>query len=194
MEKFAITYFFDEIFPNFETWKEFSHQLSCIGNEPSAEIDAFDHYCYNVLYRQFAKQNVRYDSVELFLNALANVYEQKFDNFKREKEMVDKIFNLTMDEITTLQSSIMNMANNPNDQPDDPLQPLNYISAQTYNNIKDNKLQAYIKALNNIPNLNIERFIYGERADPNNRKHMNFIDLFMQILPKQIEIYEEREI
>lgn len=193
MERFATTYFFDEIFPNYDKWKEFSHQTSAIGNNPSPDIENFDHYCYNILFRQFAKQNIRYDSIEMFLNELANIYDQKFTAFYREKELVDSIFKLSFKELEMVNQTISNVANNPNTQPDDPTKPLKFVSAQTFTQIGDNKLQAYLQALNNLPSLNIERFIYGERADPNNKKFMHFIDLFMQVLPNNFEIYEKGE-
>lgn len=193
MEDFATTMFFDEIFPTFNDWKEFSHQLAMIGDNPTSDIDNFDHYCYDLLYRQFAKQNIRYDRPELFLNALASVYEEKFRAFKRERDLLNKIYNITFDELEIINNTVSNIANNPNTKPDDPTKPLQYVSAQTFTRITDNKLRAYMQALNNLPMLNIERFIFGDRADPRNKYFIHFSDLFMQILPRNINLYEKGE-
>jgi len=191
MEEFATTFYFDEIFPNYNKWKEFSHQLFVVGDNPTQDVESFDRYCYNVLYRQFAKQNIRYDRIELFLNALATLYEEKFQSFYREKKLLDKIYSLTFEELEVINDTLSNVANNPNTKPTDALKPLEYVSAQTFSRITDNKLRAYLSALNNLPMLNIERFIFGERADPNNNKFMHFNDLFMQVLPRDFEIYEK---
>lgn len=194
MEKFAITYYFDEIFPTYTEWREFSKQLDCVGETPSNDILLFDKYCYNVLFRNFAKQNIRYSRIETFVNMLANVYEQEFMRFYKEKQLIDNIYKLSNEELVTLNQTLTNIANNPNTTPTNPLQPLNYISTQSFSNVNDNRLQAYLRALNTMPVLNIERFIYGERADPNNKHFLHFNDLFMQVLTDTEYLYERSKL
>lgn len=186
-----ITFLFDDIFPTYTEWRQFSEQLTVTPPEASADVLAFDKYCYNVLFRNFAKQNIRYETVEQFINALANVYESKFQQFMREKQLVDSIYQLTNEELATVSRALTNMANNPNDAPADPLQPLSYISAQTVSQLTNNKLQAYAEALRRLPMLNIEKFIYGDRGAPANIRYLNFGDLFMNVLP-QFEYYFEK--
>lgn len=186
-----ITFFFDDIFPTYAEWRTFSSQLSVVGENPDATTLAFDQYCYNVLYRNFAKQNIRYETVEQFVNALANVYETKFQEFQMEKKIVDATYNLTVDELVLLQQNLTNIANNPNSEPSDPMQPLQFISAQTVTNLTNNKLVAYTDALQRLPLLNIEKFIYGDRGDPANIRYLNFGDLFMNVLPQFEYFYEK---
>ena len=187
----AITYFFDEIFPTYEDWRTFSAQTTAVGENPEPDILAFDKFCYNALYRTFAKQNVRYTTKEQFINALATVYDQKFTQFYKQKQIVDNIYNLTEADYILASQTLTNVANNPNTQPDDPMQPLQYVSAQTVSNLTDNRLKAYLDALNNMPMLDITRFIYGERDNPKNKCFMQFSDLFMNVQPNAVYLYEK---
>lgn len=179
----AITFYFDEIFPNYATWREFSAQTTAVGENPEPAILAFDKFCYNALFRSFAKRNIRYTSQATFCNMLATVYDQKFTQFYKQKQIIDAIYQLTTDDYVMVSQALSNIANNPNTEPADPLQPLQYISAQTVNHITENKLVAYMKALNAMPLLEIDKFIYGDRADPTQKYYLTFNDLFMQYIP-----------
>lgn len=184
MEETSFTYYFEEIFPDYESWEYFIEQSSNIDLTIS-ENALFDQYCYNLLFRHFNHQNIRYTSIDAFLGELLNVYENKFAQFKRQKKLVDKIHNLTDDDLQLVTTALTNMANNPNDEVSDPLQPLSYISAQTFEQMQSNKLKAYLDALNNMPSLNIYQFFKA-----NNKDEMGFEDLFMNVQPKIIYLYE----
>ena len=69
------------------------------------------------------------------------------------------------------------MTNNPNDEPNDPTKPLNFISAQTYQQLTDNRFKAYFNALNNMPTLNVFKFLKGTPEE------LGFEDLFMNVQP-----------
>ena len=177
MEETSFTYYFEEIFPDYATWKEFIENSSSIDLTNALNL-AFDEYCFNLLYRHFNHVNIRYTSVNAFLGELLNVYENKFKQFKKEKDLIETIQGLTNEDLQLVSTTLSNMANNPNDEVDDPLQPLNYISAQTFENVQSNKLRAYLDALNNMPSLNIYKFFKA-----NNKNEMGFEDLFMNIQP-----------
>ena len=115
---------------------------------------------------------------------LVNVYQNKFAQFLKQKNIIDEMYQLTNEELVLVNNALTNIANNPNDEVADPNQPLNYISAQTYTQSNDNKLRAYYNALNSIPNLNTYRFLRS-----NDDYELSFDDLFMQVQPNLQAIY-----
>lgn len=174
MESF--TFYFNEIIPDYETWKANVEQLGIIDyNDP---LDAqFDVFCYNLIDRQYHNVNVRYNTPYAFLGSLLNVYLNKYKLFKKEKELIDEIYKLSLKDIELINTTLSNMANNPNDEPNDPTKPLNFISAQTYQQLTDNRFKAYFNALNNMPTLNVFKFLKGTPEE------LGFEDLFMNVQP-----------
>ena len=79
---------------------------------------------------------------------------------------------------------LSNYAENPNNKPDDPTKPLNFISNQTYTNQQNGKLSGYLLALSSIPVLDIYSFLRKSENDG-----MSFNDLFMVVLPNEIDIF-----
>lgn len=187
MSQMRLTFFFEDIFQNYEEWKDYFKDLNIV-NYDKAEEALFDQYCFNILARHFSHQNIRYEEPESFLLEIVNVYQNKFLQFKRQKETIDKIYNLTDSDLTELEAYLTNLANNPNDNVSDPKQVLNYIQTQTYQTRSGNKLDKYLQALNNIPTLNTYNFL---KAD--NKEEMGFKDLFMQVQPNQYYIYDKGE-
>ena len=92
--------------------------------------------------------------------------------------MADSIYQLTNDQLVLLNRALANSANNPNTEVDDPTEPLAFISNQTYTQIKDNELQAYLRAISLIPSKRIREFLTKIRP------------LFKTYIPNQIFIYK----
>lgn len=180
------TFYFQDIIPDYETWKDYVSMYSIVNYENAIESE-FDKYIYSILNRFFYNQNVRYNTPEDFIFALSLVYQNIFNDFLKQKELVDKIHSLTDDELLYLQETIQNAANNPNDEPTNPRAPLNFISAQTLGLVKGNKFKIYLEALNSMPSLNIFKLINGDKDS------LNFKDLFVQILPDNDYIYRKGE-
>ena len=111
-----------------------------INDLTDAETLNYFKYVYKILFRHYCNSNVQYLTPDEFKLDLANDLENVWAKFKKRKELVEKIYNLTDDEILKINNTLSNQANNPNDAPDDPTQPLNYISAQVYSQLNDNKL------------------------------------------------------
>lgn len=174
----AYTFYFEEIFPNYNSWESFIKLSSDIVDYDNPEDATFDLFCFNLLFRHYNHTNIRYSSEQAFLSELLNVYHNKFTQFKREKELIQDIAGLTIEELQVVNTAITNMSNNPNVDVDDPTTPLKFISAQTYNAVKSNKLKAYLDALNNMPSLNVYKFFKA-----NNKDEMGFDDLFMNVQP-----------
>ena len=183
----AFTFYFDEIFPSYDEWQEFISSTGIVNYENQLEAN-FDRFVYKILMREFTHQNIRYFEVDSFKCELANVYESKFHEFMKQKELIDAMYQLSLDDFTLLQTTLSNIANNPNDEPSDPKEPLNFISGQTYSQLKSNKLQSYLYALNNLPSLNFYKFI--NRSD---EYDVSFRDLFMNVQPIDHYLFRKGE-
>lgn len=181
----CITFYFEDIFPDYDTFSEYVIENSQVINTANEEDVAFIGFCWNILSRHFHNQNIRYDSPQNFLASFMLVFDNKFQQFKKQKSLVDKIYNLTENEILQINNALSNVANNPNNEVADPSQPLNYISAQTFSLLNDNKLKGYLNALNTIPTLKVFNFLRG--ADD----EMWFSDLFMNVQIPQKFLYNE---
>lgn len=180
----SLTWYFEDVIPDYETWVDIMNEDGTIVDYTKPTEASFDKFCYNLLSRHFSHANIRYDEQSAFLLEFVNIYSTKFKHFLKQKEFIDNIYNLTMDEIIILEESLSNLANNPNDEVTNPLEALNYISAQTYNQRKDGKLNKYVEALEKLPTLNTYSFI-NEKI----KNGMSFNDLFMQILPNGTYLY-----
>ena len=67
--------------------------------------------------------------------------------------------------------------------------PLKFISYQDWGFTLSNRLQAYLTAINNLPSLKIMDFIRGRMSG----EDMSFQDLFMQVIPREFEIYNQED-
>lgn len=182
--KVNTTFSFESIIPDYETFKSYMSQFNIVNYNNELEA-SFDKYCFSILSRYFHSQQVRYNTPEDFIFSLGLVYQNKFNDFMKQKELIDKIHKLSDDDIVYLNQTLSNVANNPNEEPEDPTKPLNFISGQTFQTIKGNKFSAYLNALNNMPTLNIFNFIHCKNCD-----EMGFTDLFMNVQPNNTYIYE----
>lgn len=185
MKESAVTFYLEDIFASYDDWKDFIQNNSDIVDYSDATQANFDAWCYKLLMRHYNHTNIRYTTPDAFLGELLNVYENKFKQFMREKMIIDKIYSLTTEDFELIQTNLTNMANNPNDDTADPTQPLNFISAQTYQLANSNKMKAYLDALNNMPSLNIYKFFKAQNKD-----EMGFDDLFMNVQPNQKFMYK----
>lgn len=172
----ATTFLFQEVFPDYETWQSFITKADIVNYSDPGEA-AFDAYCFKLLSRKYRNNNIRYLDPNDFSCELANIYENHFNAFKKRKELIDGLYNLTLDEITEVSKAITNIANNPNNTVDDPSQPLDFISGQTYQIAKNGRINSYLQALDSIPDKRIDDFL------------SKFKYLFMVIQPNNIYIY-----
>lgn len=187
-EETAFTFYFEEIFPSYSEWRAFMEENQLIDyTDPLNE--AFDQFCWNILSRHYTHVNIRYSTPDYFKAELLNVYENKFKQYQKQKAIIDATYNLTLDEIQQLRNTLVNMANNPNEN-----NPLNsegvlpFISAQTFQAENDNKLKSYVMALDNIPTFKMYKFLKADSKD-----EMGFEDLFMNVQPNIKYYYSEEE-
>lgn len=173
------TFKFLEIFPNYDSFKETILAQTIL--EESEIDEATLKYFWAIMYRSFGNVEVMYTVKQDFIDRFLNELEDLFTKVKRERELVAKIHQLTDEEIAVVSESVNNFANNPNDLPEDPTQPLEYISNQNWGRIANGKFTAYLQALNNIPSYRIGSII------------RQFRPLFWDSLPNTIYIYPQEK-
>lgn len=181
------TFYFNDVFPTLDAWVEFTDALNVYDNsDEDAAARAFNEWVYGVLSAEFYGFNARYTTQEAFKAAFARVYMDRFRQFYKEKELIDAIYKLTPDEIRLLGETLHNRADNPNTSPNDPREPLPYVSDQTYQLLKAPRLAGYLQAIADMPSLNIDRFT-RERG---RNGGMSFYDLFIQVIPDGVAVYK----
>lgn len=177
----ALTFYFKEIFPTQNDFITFLNEFQVV-DTTVAENLTFANYVYKILFRRYHNSNVQYDTPDDFKCDFANILEDNFAKYQRQISLIQSMQQLTEDEIITIGTALVNQANNPNTKPNDPTQPLEYISAQAFTLTKDNKLLAYLRAIQSVPTKLIDELL------------LRCVNLFKTILPKTVPVfvYDER--
>lgn len=177
----ALTFLFKNIFPSFEEFKEFLTNEKIV-DLTNVENLTFAEFMFKILFRRFHNSNIQYDTIDDFKCDFANILEDYFARYKKQVDLIKKIEQLTEEDILRISTALANQSNNPNSKPTDPTQPLEFVSAQAFTIARDNKLQAYLRALQNIPTLFIEEML------------KKCVNLFKTIIPKVVYVFEDKEI
>lgn len=103
---------------------------------------------YRLLLREFRNSQINFTTVDDFLDMLWSVIENHTPNFIERYNQYQRLLQLTDDELMTMGTSIVNVVENTNDQPDEPLKtPLknvtNQQSSRTYSD-KPSKIRGQI--------------------------------------------------
>ena len=172
----AVTFEFQEIFPTYDSWK--SIMTDIVGDDAvNVEVDKF---IFSALMENYRTCNVRYTSPDAFVSMCRYIYRNKFNMYVRKKKAIESALNLTDDDLTVLTQTINNNAYNENTMPENPYQPLTFISSQQFSQAQANKFQAYITFINEIPDFKLENLLYGENG---------FDKLFLGIAPNNKYFY-----
>jgi len=170
------TFYFEDIFTSYEDFKEFTDSLG-IYEATDVVSEAFNQYLFNILYARYCGNSINYNVPQYFLYAFGLRYIDSFKKFKKQKELIDKINELTEEDLQVLTETISNGAFNPNDTPTEYWKPLNYITNQSATRLNSPKLIAFINAVQAMPTQRIEEFTE------------TFIDLFTLFMPTGKYIY-----
>lgn len=176
------TFYFEDIFEDYADFKEMTDALELYDSNPDsptydAVAENFNQYLFSILYMRYAGNSINYDVPQYFLYAFGLRYKDIFAKYKKQVDLIKAVEELTTDELAILTETISNGAYNPNDKPSEFWAPIGYISQQNAARLKNNKLVAYINAINAIPTRNIDGFLNA------------FIDLFTIFLPNDKYIY-----
>lgn len=173
------TFLFEEIFPNYKEFKSLTDDLQ-LYNADDLVSEAFNQYFFSIIYLRWKGNSINYGTIADFQRSFSLVYTDIFKKYKMQKELIDKVYQLSADDLEVLTESISNGAYNPNTAPTEKWELIKYISSQNASRLKNSKLNAYITAIKNAPTLQVR-----EMTDA-------FEDLFMLILPMN-DYYFRRE-
>lgn len=146
------------------------------------DVDNHTFICKHIYYalkREYYNTDVLFSTPEEFMDAFANKFVDMYLRIEKQMNYISKIYNLTDDEITLVNKSINNASNNDNEIIESTEDPLNFISSQIYNINWSDKLTAYLKAIDSMPELKVSEIIE------------HFRPLFNNIYNKEVYYYED---
>lgn len=174
-----MTFYFKDLLPDFNTFKTFAKETGLdVDNMTAQELSILEHV-YHLLYCRYSIANVRYTTPEAFYCELGITFDDEFRRYLKRYVIIGEAYKLTLNDFVSLNQAISNYANNPNDSVTNPLEPLSYISSQTFQAQLSNKLQAYLLAIDTLPSEYDEELL------------SKFKHLFINIIPKTIPLYTE---
>ena len=151
----TLTFKFKDIFPTENDFLSFITMYG-IKSDPLATADEnFGKYLYKILMRRFYNSDVQYDTPEDFCYSLAETLENIWEKYKRNKQLIEAIAALDNDDLAIIGENLTNASDNPNNKPDDVRAQLDYITQQNWSMSTTNKMQAYLEAVDSMPEMQI---------------------------------------
>lgn len=152
----TLTFKFKDVFPDQTAFLTFIVSYGVKDSLPSGQADeAFAKYLYKILNRRYMNSSIQYDMPSEFCNGLAETLEIIFDKYKRNKALISAIMALDESDLAIIGENLMNASDNPNNIPDDVRAQLDYITQQNWSMATTNKMQAYLEAIDSMPEMQI---------------------------------------
>lgn len=149
---------FLDVFEDYNSFKAFT---DTIGLYPSTDTvaEAFNQSIYLNICNRFQNIDLNYYEEDPFKAEFSIAYQQYFKQFLSKKKIVDATNGITLDDYQIISESLSNFANNPNTVTTDPWELLTYTAQQQRGRAKAGKLTAYITALRQMPDAQIDAFL-----------------------------------
>lgn len=147
---------FSDIFEDYSQFKEFTDQFELV---ESADDDLINQKIYYCLLNRYGESSIAYLTAGEFCGEFGIAYMNYFKKIKQQQKILQDIYNLDADDFEILSESQTNMSNHPNANTSDPFELLNFTSSQARGRSRVNKLTAYINALRNMPDLQLDYMI-----------------------------------
>lgn len=149
---------FDEIFTSYENFKAYTDELALYD---SSDIfgEAVNEQIYYLLYNHYLGCAIAYNTEDEFCAEFGIAYQQYFKQFYAKKKQLENIYSLTAEDLQIISEALSNFANNPNYKTGQPFEMLDFTSQQTRGRTKAGKLQAYLNALQVMPDAQINDLI-----------------------------------
>lgn len=174
LNNFASTFYFKEIFSDFDTFKQFVHEYTNVNKDLPENATL-----YRYLFNKFCNSNINYDTINSFKRNFALTYENCFMQYKFRIDKITKLYALADDDLTVIQYGISNVALNDNSVIQNALDNVaDFVSSQTSSKQRANKFSAYLTAVRDISDNYIEDYI------DKFRKH------FMSIVTPNLPVYD----
>lgn len=141
-----MTFYFKDIFPDVDAFK------AAISTQTDlTATDALHAYLYKKLYNRYCNSNILYMTPDGFIRHFMETYENVFDEMKFRLSLVGKMYQVTDDDLQTLNTMLNAIANNSDTALENPLDTLaSYVSMQQGNKNKGNIFEAYLNALEKV--------------------------------------------
>lgn len=152
----TLTFKFKELFTNELDFLTFLTSYGVKDSPLSTADENFGKYLYKILNRRYYNSDVQYDTPDDFYYSLAETLETIFDKYKRNKSLIAAIVALSDDDLSIIGENLMNASDNPNNKPSSVREQLDYITQQNWSMATTNKMQAYLTAIESMPELQID--------------------------------------
>lgn len=147
--EFAVTIFFKNVFTSLDDFKTWITDYTTLDS-----TNVLHQFIYTKLMQKYANENINYATLDSFKRQFAITYEDNFNQYEARKRIIAAMYNVSLDEMETIQTNINNIALNNNGILEDDVDPLdvkvNFISNQSTSKAKQNKLESYTSALVNL--------------------------------------------
>ena len=176
-----ITLCFNQVFPDYATFKDYTKQFN-LYEEEDVLAEEINTKLYYLLYNRYIGCALAYDTEEEFVAEFGIAYQEYFKQFYSKQKIVADIYKLTEEDFLIMGESLNNYSSNPNYQQTDPFEYIKFTTNQSRGRTKNNKLVAFINALRNQPDAQLNYIIN------------KFDYLWLDILDTDnIYLYEDKE-
>lgn len=152
----TLTFKFKQIFPSENDFLTFITTYGVKASLTDTSDENFAKYLYKILNRRYYNSDVQYDTINDFCYSLAETLENIFDKYKKNQALIKAISDLTTDDLVIIGENLTNASDNPNNKPTNIREQLDYITQQNWNMATTNRMQAYLEAVDSMPDLQID--------------------------------------
>lgn len=153
-----ITLCFNEIFKDYNEFKAYTDELGLYASNDTFG-EAVNQQIYYLLYNHYLGCAIAYNTDDEFCAEFGIAYQQYFKQFYAKKKQLENIYSLTAEDLEIISEALSNFANNPNYKTGAPFEMLDFTSQQTRGRTKAGKLQAYLNALQVMPDAQLNDLI-----------------------------------
>lgn len=150
---------FLDIFEDYQSFKDFTDTIGLYDDQQDTVSETFNQSIYWNIVNRYGNTDVNYYEEDPFKAEFTIAYEQYFKQFLSKKKIVDATNGISLDDYQIISESLSNFANNPNTLTTDPWELLTYTAQQQRGRAKAGKLTAYINALRQLPDAQIDAFL-----------------------------------
>lgn len=158
----TLKFYFNTLYPTYAEYATFCNEIELFDNTDPILV-TFNKWCYNALFRAFYNVPANYIDINAFLYELSNILLDRFAQYQKQKQLIDAIYELEIDDFAKTRDTLVSKATNNNQNNLDPTQWVSYIGEQDYQSEMLSKFQGYTQAISQMPSYNIEKFINNFR-------------------------------
>lgn len=154
---------FKDIFSNHDEFIEFCKEINLIEINISITdpIITYINFVFNTLLWSYGTVDIAYDTKQEFLMELALLLTDTFNQYRKQYDLISKIYLFDDDEFARTSANIISNAQQNNKKLDDPSVWLGFVASQTFNEQKLSKFQGYTQAIRQMPSY--DRLLFRDK-------------------------------